>query len=226
MNKRVATTSSNHNANNNSNSGGGDNTCCNNVMLEQFYLHGWTVLPAFLPNMLNQQLLDEVNNHATLTSAGIGRAHAYTVNHQIRRDKTQWFDSQSQPQQHYLQLMHKLQLQLNRQFFLGLFDFECHFARYQQDDFYQKHVDAFKGRSNRVLTTVSYLNNVNNGGELVLYNPDDSELCRIKPQAGSLVLFESERFAHEVLTVIDERYSIAGWFRHNNSNNGFIDPSR
>lgn len=194
--------------------------------LTHFYQHGWTVLPHYLPAALNQQLLDEARFNADLTPAGVGRAQDHTLNSQIRRDKTQWFDGNSLAQQQYLQLMQQLQLQLNRLFFLGLFDFECHFARYQQGDFYQKHVDAFSGRSNRVLTTVSYLNDVNAGGELLLYNPDDSVLSRIKPHAGSLVLFESERFAHEVLTAIDDRYSIAGWFRHNNSINGVIDPSR
>ncbi|MBV2130111.1 2OG-Fe(II) oxygenase [Arsukibacterium indicum] len=194
--------------------------------LTQFYLQGWTEIANFLPDNLNRQLLDEVQFDADLTPAGVGRARDHTLNRQVRRDKTQWFEGKTQAQQHYLELMQQLQRQLNRQFFLGLFDFECHFACYQQGDFYQKHFDAFSGRSNRVLTTVSYLNNVNSGGELVLYGADDSVLSTIKPRAGSLVLFESERFAHEVLTAVDDRYSIAGWFRHNNSINGAIDPSR
>jgi len=194
--------------------------------LAHFYQQGWTVIPNFLPAILNQQLLDEARCDANLTPAGVGRARDHTLNRKIRRDKTQWFNGQSVAQQSYLYVMQQLQLQLNRQFFLGLFDFECHFACYQYGDFYQKHFDAFSGRSNRVLTTVSYLNNVNTGGELVLYGADDNILSRIKPQAGSLVLFESERFAHEVLSAVDDRYSIAGWFRHNNSINGMIDPSR
>ncbi|MDX1676691.1 2OG-Fe(II) oxygenase [Arsukibacterium sp.] len=198
----------------------------NDVILSQFYQHGWTVIADFLPENLNRQLLDEARFNADLTPAGVGRARDFTLNRQIRRDKTQWFDGKTAAQQHYLQLMQRLQQQLNRQFFLGLFDFECHFACYQQGDFYQKHFDAFSGRSNRVLTTVSYLNTVNSGGELVMYGADDSVLSVIKPQAGSLVLFESERFAHQVLTAVDDRYSIAGWFRHNNSINGAIDPSR
>ena len=202
------------------------NVIHNEEILGQFYQHGWVVMPAFLPGNLNQLLLDEARFDANLTPAGVGRANDYIINQQIRRDKTHWFDAISVGQQDYLRLMQQLQVQLNRQFFLGLFDFECHFSRYQHGDFYQKHVDAFSGRSNRVLTTVSYLNNVGVGGELVLYGPDDAILTRITPQAGTLVLFESERFAHEVLPAIDDRYSIAGWFRHNNSINGVVDPSR
>jgi SM-20-related protein len=122
--------------------------------------------------------------------------------------------------------MQQLQQAINRQFFLGLFDFECHFARYQPGDYYQKHFDAFKGRSNRVLTTVSYLNDNSTGGELCIYDEQDQLLKKVLPAAGSLVLFESERFAHEVLPARQDRYSIAGWFRCNNSLNGLIDPSR
>ncbi|MEM7151083.1 MAG: 2OG-Fe(II) oxygenase, partial [Pseudomonadota bacterium] len=42
----------------------------------------------------------------------------------------------------------------------------------------------------------------------------------------ALVLFESERFVHEVLPAFDNRYSIAGWFRKNASISGIIDPPR
>jgi SM-20-related protein len=39
------------------------------------------------------------------------------------------------------------------------------------------------------------------------------------------VVFESERFPHEVLAAQSIRYSIAGWFRTNNSMAGMIDPA-
>ena len=108
---------------------------------------------------------------------------------------------------------------------MGLFDFECHFARYRQGDYYQKHLDAFSGRSNRVLTTVSYLNDVSQGGELALYSEQDQLISTFLPKACSLIVFESERFPHEVLPAVDTRYSIAGWFRKNTSINGVLDPA-
>jgi SM-20-related protein len=107
----------------------------------------------------------------------------------------------------------QLQQQMNRQCFLGLTHHECHFARYSRGDFYQTHLDAFRGRSNRVLTTVLYLNDVKSGGELVIYDENEVELTRVLPQAGLLVTFESERFPHQVLPAEFERFSIAGWFR-------------
>ncbi|MFM9815886.1 2OG-Fe(II) oxygenase, partial [Streptomyces scabiei] len=85
--------------------------------------------------------------------------------------------------------MAQMRVVLNRNFFLGLFDYECHYAKYQQGDFYKKHYDAFKGRSNRVFTTVFYLNTPDSGGELIIYKPKSKqvEVC-IKPQAGTLVM--------------------------------------
>lgn len=195
------------------------------AIIAAFYQHGWVWLPNFLSPQLNAALLHEAQHDAQLTAAGIGRQNAHQLNQQIRRDATQWFDGQSAAQQQYLALMAQLQLVFNRRCFLGLFDFECHFARYNQGDYYQKHLDAFSGRSNRVLTTVSYLNSVSAGGELALYDEHDQLIDKFLPTAGSLVLFESERFPHQVLPAIDTRYSIAGWFRKNASINGVLDPA-
>mgnify|MGYP006175214689 CR=1 FL=1 len=195
------------------------------AIIAAFYQHGWVWLPNFLSSELNAALLHEAQHQANLTLAGIGRQSAHQLNQQIRRDATQWFDGQSAAQQQYLALMAQLQLIFNRRCFLGLFDFECHFARYRSGDYYQKHVDAFSGRSNRVLTTVSYLNSVHQGGELELYSEHDQLIDRFLPTAGSLIIFESERFPHAVLPAVDTRYSIAGWFRKNASINGVLDPA-
>jgi SM-20-related protein len=195
------------------------------AIIAAFYQHGWVWLPDFLSPQLNAALLHEAQHKAVLRPAGIGRQSDHQLNQQVRRDATQWFDGQSAAQQHYLALMAQLQLVFNRRCFLGLFDFECHFARYNQGDYYHKHLDAFSGRSNRVLTTVSYLNSVHRGGELALYNEDDVLIAQLLPTAGSLVLFESERFPHAVLPAVDTRYSIAGWFRKNSSSHGVLDPA-
>ncbi len=194
------------------------------AIFEQFYANGWVWVENFLQPELNQALLSEVSHDIHLTPAGVGRETQHQLNNTIRRDQTRWFNNESTPQQAYLSLMAQLQQQFNRRFFLGLFDFECHYARYQQGDFYKKHLDAFKGRSNRVLTTVSYLNTVQAGGEIAMYSEQEELISQFKPLAGSLLIFESERFPHEVLPAQDTRYSIAGWFRHNNSIAGHIDP--
>lgn len=183
------------------------------LIMPDFYQQGLAILPQAIPADLCQALLTEVQLHTELIAAGIGRAGQLQQNSNIRRDHTAWLDGSTQAQQDYLTLMLQLQQQMNRQCFLGLTHHECHFARYRQGDFYQTHLDAFRGRSNRVLTTVLYLNNVPSGGELVIYDENEVELTRVLPQAGLLVTFESERFPHQVLPAEFERFSIAGWFR-------------
>lgn len=193
--------------------------------IAHFYEHGWVWLPNFLPSALNQALLADLQQHA-LHLAGIGRQQDHLLNQTIRRDKTAWITGHGDAQHQYLALMDAIQTQFNQRFFLGLFDFECHYACYEQGDFYLKHLDAFRGKSNRVLTTVTYLNDVTEGGALVLYNENDHVIQQFQPSAGALLIFESERFPHEVLATSTTRYSIAGWFRRNNSLNGRIDPIR
>ena len=183
------------------------------LIMPDFYQQGLAILPQAIPADLCQALLTEVQQHTTFTAAGVGRAGQLQQNSDIRRDHTAWLDGSTQAQQDYLALMLQLQQQMNRQCFLGLTHHECHFARYRQGDFYQTHLDAFRGRSNRVLTTVLYLNDVPSGGELVIYDENEVELTRVLPQAGLLVTFESERFPHQVLSAEFERFSIAGWFR-------------
>ncbi len=108
-----------------------------------------------------------------------------------------------------------LQLYLNRNLMMGLSSFESHFALYSPGDFYERHLDAFSGPQNRVLSIVLYLNpewSPADGGELVLYGNDDSILAVHPPLLGSLAIFFSESFPHEVRTTHKARYSIAGWF--------------
>lgn len=183
------------------------------LIMPDFYQHGLAILPQAIPADVCQALLTEVQQHTTFIAAGVGRAGQLQQNSDIRRDHTAWLDGSTQAQQDYLALMLQLQQQMNRQCFLGLTHHECHFARYRRGDFYQTHLDAFRGRSNRVLTTVLYLNDVPSGGELVIYDENEVELTRVLPRAGLLVTFESERFPHQVLPAEFERFSIAGWFR-------------
>jgi SM-20-related protein len=110
----------------------------------------------------------------------------------------------------------QLRTDLNRTLYLGLDGFESHFAHYPPGAFYRKHVDAFKDSGNRVLSLVVYLNpdwSPVDGGQLVLYDHAGSELGRFPPTMGTVAVFFSERFPHEVLTTTRDRYSIAGWFR-------------
>ena len=173
-------------------------------------------------------MLDRLRTTDGLQQAGIGREAAFRVARHVRGDRIHWLDPHEPAQARYLAAMETLRLGLNRELFLGLFEFEAHFAHYPPGAFYRRHVDSFRGAANRMLSTVSYLNTdwqPGDGGELVLYGPDGpAELARIAPQAGRLVIFLSEEIPHEVLPARRDRYSIAGWYRLNASVAGQIDP--
>ncbi len=196
-------------------------------ILDNIHEQGYAVIEdAFPEGIIEGLLTDCLENQPEFKAAGIGRQQDSQLNAQIRKDKTLWLTGESPAQADFMALMGDLRLEVNRNFFLGLFDYECHYAKYETGDFYKKHLDAFKGKSNRVFTTVCYLNTPAAGGELLIYAQDsDDVIARVAPKAGSLVVFESERFPHEVLAAESARYSIAGWFRMNNSIAGTIDPT-
>lgn len=163
-------------------------------------------------------------------SAGIGREQDIQVNNFIRRDRIRWLDQQHTPAMFYFEWMEQLRERLNRELFLGLFDYECHYAHYPKGAFYKKHLDSFRGSSNRKLTTILYLNpdwQSGDGGELVLYHEDGNSVIEtVSPTFGTMVIFLSEEFPHEVLPASRSRYSLTGWFRVNSTNSTSLDPGR
>ena len=193
---------------------------------------GFIHLQHLLPVWLALQLMHEAKRLAAfeLKPAGIGRNNRQHVNSQVRTDSTLWLCGNSDTQLAYLDWMEQLRMGLNRRLFMGLFDFECHFSHYSRGDFYQCHLDAFKGRSNRILSSVFYLNphwSEKDGGELLLYADEQpSPLLIVPPQFNSCILFLSEVFPHEVLTSHSDRFSIAGWYRVNGQSSDYLDPSQ
>ena len=165
-----------------------------------------------------------------LTRAGVGRERDFQLNRFVRTDETCWLDVCHPASSDFLAWMEQLRLGLRQRLFLGLFDYEAHYARYAPGAFYKRHRDAFAdGVTNRVLSTVLYLNpgwRGEDGGEMLLYADDHTLIERVIPLYGRLVIFLSERFPHEVLSTRRTRYSIAGWFRVNASLAGQIDPPR
>ncbi|WP_394174690.1 2OG-Fe(II) oxygenase [Thalassotalea litorea] len=197
---------------------------------------GYSISHYALPNELTTLLLQHI---ATLPKgsykrAGIGRAKEHAISDFIRTDEISWITNNSKATCAWIEWTKSLQNHLNRRLFLGLFSFESHFSLYTKGDFYKKHKDAFKGEGNRVVSIVVYLNknwSVADGGELVIYenkSPSafvaDHRIAAVMPSLGTIVAFLSEEFPHEVLPSESDRYSIAGWFRINNSISNKVDP--
>lgn len=192
--------------------------------------HGYVVLTDAIDPAWVAQLRADLQQSA-LREAGIGRANSHQHNTAVRGDQIAWFERDNPVQALWLDFCHELQTELNRRLFLGLFSFECHYAQYRPGAAYARHRDSFLGQANRVLSLVTYLNadwSDDWGGELVIYDPqnDAQELVRVLPQQGTLVLFLSEEFPHEVRPASRDRQSIAGWFRVNTTDSNRVDPPR
>ncbi len=194
---------------------------------------GYVSLPSALPETLTSKLYQHLQAHSAqqFQRAGVGREQDHQLHGGIRRDQIRWLSRQQPVEAEYLDWMEGLREGLNRRLFMGLFDYEAHFSHYRAGAFYKRHLDAFRGQTNRVLTTVLYLNpdwDEQQGGELLVWPEPDSDrvIERVVPQMGTLVIFLSEQFPHEVLPATTDRYSIAGWFRVNTSINNQIDPPR
>jgi len=181
---------------------------------------------AVVDNFLLMDEAQAVRNHIELCQqqgkfkpAGIGTAHQFQVKDTVRKDHIYWINPViCDPVERILvNRVRALMLVLNRQCFLGLKDFEMHFAIYEEGAFYKRHLDQFKGSDHRRLTFILYLNprwTSQDGGILRMYlaGSDGVEApFDILPLAGRLVCFRSDIIEHEVLISHKPRYSVTGW---------------
>ena len=180
---------------------------------------GWSQQKLFVPQSLTLALADECRRRAgqgALAPAGVGRGEAQQISEGIRGDRIQWLEpGQAACCDQYLALFDELRLAINRSLYLGLEDYESHFALYPPGAFYQKHLDRFRDDDRRAVSVVFYLNpdwQAEQGGALRLYLADGST-HDVLPEAGTLVVFLSAVLPHEVLPATRERLSLTGWFR-------------
>ena len=193
---------------------------------------GYSICPAALPVDLCAAICEQLESLDAneFKPAGIGRGDELNNNEFVRSDKICWFTGETETGARWLEWSAALQRYLNSRLFLGLFSYEGHLAHYKTGDFYKRHYDAFRGARTRVVSTVVYLNQnwgAEDGGELVLYRDDeDQEGIKVTPLMGTIVVFLSEEFPHEVLPANRDRFSIAGWYRVNGSTADRVDPPR
>jgi SM-20-related protein len=192
-------------------------------LLDEFDQHGYVVIDSFLPSTTIQALSSQaraLQQAGNMRPAGVGKASSNQIIGKVRSDSIYWLDANGQTveQETYLQRMNVLRTDLNRHFFLGLFEFETHFAIYPPGGVYHKHLDQFKGQQERQVSAILYLNQdwqAEDGGELRLYlgGTTDQSFLDIPPIGGRMILFLSGKFFHEVLPATRERISLTGWFR-------------
>jgi len=181
--------------------------------------HGWSQQNIFLSAELTLELAAECRALAAsgaLNPASVGRGTAQALWTEIRGDRILWLEAGQSPAcDRYLQLMENLRIALNRELFLGLDEYESHFAFYAPGASYQTHLDRFRDDDSRTVSAVIYLNHnwlPEQGGALRLH-PQGESAQDIAPLGSRLVLFLSADMLHEVLPATRDRLSLAGWFR-------------
>lgn len=158
---------------------------------------GWSLQPQFIASSLTLELAEECRKRAAqgaLAPAGVGRGAQQQIREGVRGDHIQWLEAgQAKACDQYLRVVDELRVALNQGLYLGLEDFEGHFALYPPGAFYQKHVDRFRDDDRRAVSAAFYLNEnwqAEQGGALRLYLPN-GEARDVLPQAGSLLVFLS-----------------------------------
>jgi len=186
---------------------------------------GWSHQTVFLPDDLTRALAQECHKraqHGLLAPAAIGRGDSQVIREGVRGDQIAWLegDESSPAIARYLALMDALRLAFNQSLFMGLEDYESHFAMYPPGAFYTTHLDRFKDDDRRMVSLVLYLNEAwlpEHGGALRMHLPD-GQTRDVLPAGGSLVCFMSGDLPHEVLPATRERMSLTGWFRRRGEN--------
>lgn len=187
-----------------------------NLAIDQLSDAGYFIWDDFVSNEEVKKLVsiaNQGNQSGDFKKAGIGKQALFQLDKSIRGDYIKWLD-RSNHNTSVLQFLDKIEVlknSLNETCYLGLKDFETHFAIYPENTFYKKHVDRFQQNAHRVISFVLYLNDdwqKGDGGELAIYLDDKIEI--VQPLAGRLLLFRSE-LEHEVLMSYKKRYSVTGW---------------
>ncbi|MEN9347926.1 MAG: hypothetical protein RLZZ77_1437 [Bacteroidota bacterium] len=191
--------------------------CSMEEMLDSFEKKGFCLFHQLLPKedlaMIRQEL-EAIKNSEQWKKAGIGKMDELKVDSSQRGDFIHWIDPHSlaPATSRYFEKMDEIIQLLNRSFYLGIRDSECHYTEYPVGTFYKRHVDRHRHQSSRIVSMVFYLNEnwtEADGGQLMVYHEDGSEDC-ILPQEGLLAVFLSEK-EHEVLPTHRVRQSITGW---------------
>jgi SM-20-related protein len=170
-------------------------------------------LSPHLANRIRGEALSLVSQGA-LRVAGVGREGK--VDSRIRGDHLCWLEKASAGKgiRALMLAFEKLRQTVNRELYLGMSRYEMQLAHYPPGSSgYSKHLDAFRGGGNRLLTAIYYLNPTwkpGHGGELALYLPGGE--LRLEPLQNRLLVFLAEEVEHAVLPVEASRLALTAWF--------------
>ena len=186
--------------------------------MDQLSDHDYVVIDNFLPRAILQNVLSFFNNYlGEFSKAGIGTDMKHQIRTNIRGDHTYWLNPYQHPElREVWELIDETKAALNTFCFLSLTGAEFHLVHYPKGARYEKHIDQFEHRKNRMISMVIYLNEKwsdEDGGKLELFLANGA-LKKVEPVACRCVLFKSASVPHAVAEVNKSRYSLTGWFLH------------
>jgi SM-20-related protein len=187
---------------------------------EQLANQDYVFVDDFIPDQLYQQVqsyFQQLLDESEFSKAAIGTNQQRQIESSVRGYFIYWLDKQSDDEIiNLFDLFDETLMNLRQQLFLSISDYEFHFALYPPQTRYEKHIDQFHGKKNRVLSMLIYLNKdwkLGDGGKLKIYGPG-ANTTLIEPIAKRMVMFKSDTVEHEVLLTQTSRKSITGWLLH------------
>ena len=170
-----------------------------------------------LARLLKENLLLHFTEN-DFVAAGMGNNTLVTHNTAVRSDLIYWLDRKHDnvSENSFFDLMDKFIEFLNSSCYTGITGYEFHYALYEKNSFYKKHLDQFQNNKNRAFSMIMYLNSdweIQDGGELCLHQNEEQQM--ISPISGKCVFFKSSEIEHEVLPTHEQRLSITGWLKTN-----------
>lgn len=151
-----------------------------------------------------------------LKAAGTGNGESKGIREMIRGDKIYWLDPSNHNsfEQEFLQQTEAFIAHLNQTCYTGINACEFHFAVYDKNSFYTRHLDQFRTNGTRKFSLITYLNPAwtdADGGQLHIYQDDHTE--KILPHSRTAVFFKSDELEHEVMVTHRQRLSVTGWLK-------------
>lgn len=172
-----------------------------------------------IDHFLREDLYTEIKSFflgqlPAFTLAGIGALEEHQINTKVRGDFTYWLDRKRDANlEAYWDLLDETIHMFNRYCYLSLSGYEFHLAHYPSGGHYDKHLDQFENRNNRMISMIIYLNDawqLGDGGELEIFEKDGSSFL-VEPLAARCVMFKSAEVPHAVLEAHKSRFSLTGW---------------
>ncbi len=171
------------------------------------------IIAGLRENLFNYQRKGEMH------PAGIGKNSDFQKNILVRGDLIKWIhhDSIDIFERHLLDKINRFVVYLNSTCYTAINASEFHYATYEVNSFYKRHLDQFKSEKGRQFSIVIYLNedwkNTDNGSISLYIN--ELKTDSVLPTEGKTIFFKSDELEHEVHpSLTRNRISIAGWLKN------------